>query len=121
MSSDIGFMGVLALDASSETYPSITRLLSVSAVCCFFFSSRRRHTRFDCDWSSDVCSSDLRRRSCRSAHRSNPHTWVWIDVPNDKNGVDTWGFEGMSPNYLGRRGWTKSTLKIGRASCRERV
>src|SRR5207237_6100099 len=39
-------------------------------VCCFvyflcflffffFFSSRRRHTRFKCDWSSDVCSSDL--------------------------------------------------------------
>src|SRR3989475_5752218 len=34
----------------------------VSGVCVwffFFFSSRRRHTRFDCDWSSDVCSSDL--------------------------------------------------------------
>src|SRR2546427_7906163 len=28
-------------------------------VVFFFFSSRRRHTRFDCDWSSDVCSSDL--------------------------------------------------------------
>src|SRR2546430_9108990 len=28
----------------------------------FFFSSRRRHTRFDCDWSSDVCSSDLAQR-----------------------------------------------------------
>src|SRR2546430_7433425 len=28
----------------------------------FFFSSRRRHTRFDCDWSSDVCSSDLELR-----------------------------------------------------------
>src|SRR3990167_11011986 len=27
--------------------------------CLFIFSSRRRHTRFDCDWSSDVCSSDL--------------------------------------------------------------
>src|SRR5260370_39549031 len=27
----------------------------------FFFSSRRRHTRFKCDWSSDVCSSDLKR------------------------------------------------------------
>src|SRR5467141_4814854 len=25
----------------------------------FFFSSRRRHTRFKCDWSPDVCSSDL--------------------------------------------------------------
>src|SRR2546430_11244748 len=28
-------------------------------MCIVFFSSRRRHTRFDCDWSSDVCSSDL--------------------------------------------------------------
>src|SRR2546427_12946984 len=39
--------------------------LSVKDFCshcvCFFFSSRRRHTRFDCDWSSDVCSSDLWR------------------------------------------------------------
>src|SRR5688572_32076378 len=32
---------------------------SVLAFYFFFFSSRRRHTRFDCDWSSDVCSSDL--------------------------------------------------------------
>src|SRR2546430_11015811 len=30
-----------------------------TSVFYFFFSSRRRHTRFDCDWSSDVCSSDL--------------------------------------------------------------
>src|SRR6267143_5927105 len=33
--------------------------------CCFiffFFSSRRLHTRWNCDWSSDVCSSDLDRR-----------------------------------------------------------
>src|SRR3989440_9685707 len=29
----------------------------------FFFSSRRRHTRSDRDWSSDVCSSDLSLRS----------------------------------------------------------
>src|SRR5207237_2498087 len=32
-------------------------------VVYFFFSSRRRHTRFKCDWSSDVCSSDLVRRT----------------------------------------------------------
>src|SRR5260370_5153138 len=30
-----------------------------SSDVCFFFPSRRRHTRFKCDWSSDVCSSDL--------------------------------------------------------------
>src|SRR2546430_3420037 len=34
-------------------------ILTTSVVSFFFFSSRRRHTRFDCDWSSDVCSSDL--------------------------------------------------------------
>src|SRR5256886_9119186 len=32
---------------------------STSGRAVLFFSSRRRHTRFDCDWSSDVCSSDL--------------------------------------------------------------
>src|SRR5256885_7467423 len=30
-----------------------------SGCSCFFFSSRRRHTRLQGDWSSDVCSSDL--------------------------------------------------------------
>src|SRR5207237_6355450 len=45
---------------------SILGLRSLFLVYClcvtafFFFSSRRRHTRFKCDWSSDVCSSDLR-------------------------------------------------------------
>src|SRR2546430_3764447 len=34
----------------------------------FFFSSRRRHTRFDCDWSSDVCSSDLHCKTLFEFH-----------------------------------------------------
>src|SRR2546430_8852220 len=34
-------------------------LTLILVVGCAFFSSRRRHTIFDCDWSSDVCSSDL--------------------------------------------------------------
>src|SRR2546426_12063995 len=34
---------------------------SRSSICFFFFSSRRRHTRLQGDWSSDVCSSDLKR------------------------------------------------------------
>src|SRR5690348_17688045 len=32
---------------------------------CFFFSSRRRHTRWTGDWSSDVCSSDLAAEAVR--------------------------------------------------------
>src|SRR5215813_1359781 len=34
-------------------------LVPIQRYCCFFFSSRRRHTRCGRDWSSDVCSSDL--------------------------------------------------------------
>src|SRR5256885_9330703 len=42
-------------------------------VCCFFFSSRRRHTRLQGDWSSDVCSSDLNGQPFPSlGSRDNP-------------------------------------------------
>ena len=44
---------------------------------------------------------------------TNPHIWIWLDVPNDKGGTDPYAFEGMSPNYLNRRGWTRTTLKVG--------
>src|SRR5438034_4449870 len=48
----------------------------------FFFSSRRRHTRSLCDWSSDVCSSDL------SAPRS-PHREATMDAIVERvGGVD---------------------------------
>src|SRR5256886_12909067 len=39
--------------------PIMERMFVIIWPLYFFFSSRRRHTRFDCDWSSDVCSSDL--------------------------------------------------------------
>src|SRR5690606_40929668 len=39
----------------------------------FFFSSRRRHTRFSRDWSSDVCSSDLADNSTCSAFTNIDH------------------------------------------------
>src|SRR5439155_14561102 len=40
----------------------------------FFFSSRRRHTRWPRDWSSDVCSSDLSQRPRDQRSRSLWHT-----------------------------------------------
>src|SRR2546430_8996797 len=43
---------LLMIDVSAAVNVTLYDKLS------FFFSSRRRHTRFDCDWSSDVCSSD---------------------------------------------------------------
>src|SRR5256886_3271665 len=60
----------------------------------FFFSSRRRHTRFDCDWSSDVCSSDLEKSREKlsalgyvASGKTSPPTSIdpkdRIDVAND--------------------------------------
>src|SRR2546430_11936298 len=43
-----------------------------------FFSSRRRHTRFDCDWSSDVCSSDLSTKTSWWPQRDSDALGAWI-------------------------------------------
>src|SRR5574340_24582 len=57
----------------------IKRKLILEPLSRFFFSSRRRHTRSFGDWSSDVCSSDLRRQPTRL-----PHPW---DSPGKNTGV----------------------------------
>ena len=44
---------------------------------------------------------------------TNPHIWIYIEVVNDKGRADIYSFEGMSPNYLERRDWTRTTLKAG--------
>src|SRR5256884_1659944 len=48
-------------------------------ILCFFFSSRRRHTRCSRDWSSDVCSSDLSMRA-RGARSDDAMGEVIIEV-----------------------------------------
>src|SRR5256885_13742155 len=66
----------------------------------FFFSRRRRHTRLQGDWSSDVCSSDLSPRVRAQVHAAEG---VVRDVARD-----------VGP--IGDR-----LHQIGRASCRESV
>ena len=51
--------------------------------------------------------------SVKKVEWTNPHIWIYIDVANDKGGTDIYSFEGMSPNYLERRDWTRTTLKVG--------
>src|SRR5438132_2374473 len=86
----------------------------------FFFSSRRRHTRSLCDWSSDVCSSDLSR--CRPAPAG------FRACPRSPGGPSRRRAQPRSPSI--RRsparardagGSSRSAGEIGRASCRERV
>src|SRR5207248_8354295 len=94
----------------------------------FFFSSRRRHTRSYGDWSSDVCSSDL-----RSQRRG-----ISLFLPDSaqccrQEGLPRWKFRRLpmrstlSMSLRGRQsnpmwlGLSRQPEEIGRASCREVV
>jgi len=44
---------------------------------------------------------------------SNPHTWIYVMVPNGKGGTDEWDLEGPAVNGLARGGWKIDTLKPG--------
>src|SRR2546430_12597597 len=87
----------------------------------FFFSSRRRHTRFDCDWSSDVCSSDLskvgRCGGCESRRRSSFRHWSYA---RPKGFYVWWARVTQRPSACEQEEH-RFIAKIGRASCRERV
>jgi hypothetical protein len=58
-------------------------------------------------------SEEMITGKVRQVDWTNPHIWIWLDVANEDGEEETWGMEGMSPNYLARRGWTKDTLKTG--------
>jgi hypothetical protein len=44
---------------------------------------------------------------------TNPHGYIYLNVKNDKGGVDEWAMEINSPNFLRHNGWTSSTVKPG--------
>lgn len=44
---------------------------------------------------------------------TNPHTFLYVTVRGANGQSERWAFEGMSPNHLGRVGWSKRTLKAG--------
>src|SRR6202161_2724032 len=44
---------------------------------------------------------------------TNPHSWIYIDVKDDKGNVVNWGFETAGPNSLYRRGYKKGMIAPG--------
>src|SRR2546430_2992137 len=97
-------------------------MLGTSTGFVFFFSSRRRHTRFDCDWSSDVCSSDLPL----AGNASLPGLRREVTVERDRWGVPHIR-AASSEDLAEAQGYVMAQDRlwqmdqIGRASCRERV
>src|SRR3712207_9433184 len=79
----------------------------------FFFSSRRRHTRYWRDWSSDVCSSDL---ECRVRGRGGTRL---VRRGGGRGRGDQRG-PAWRAGALGRTRHDRGARQIGRASCRGR-
>ncbi len=61
----------------------------------------------------DLSKTVTLQGTIRDFQWTNPHSWIWIDVPDAQGATQQWGIEGMSPNYLARRGWSKHTLNPG--------
>src|SRR3712207_7124676 len=94
---------------------------SVLSSLYVFFSSRRRHTRYWRDWSSDVCSSDLGDVAFRGNFATIDEDYTVIDR---RAGRIRRGTKELAEaiNGLVLSDGTKVLVKeIGRASCRERV
>src|SRR2546430_7261315 len=113
---------IMSFGAVSTVCIARGSLLGIARLCLLFFSSRRRHTRFDCDWSSDVCSSDLaadprRTEGALLHHALLPHRDVGIEQHVERVGPAL-----PFPALLGVVVPVEvADLEIGRASCREKV
>src|SRR5256886_13285749 len=77
---------------SNKVWIATDRSRARRCVESFFFSSRSRHTRFDCAWSSDVCSSDLCSAQAfatrlgdylevYNTHAAHPYRWTYAGQP----------------------------------------
>src|SRR2546430_5650179 len=94
----------------------------------FFFTSRRRNRRFDCDWSSDVCSSDLTGNEIAEvvgrivadyrAKAAAEKAKIAGETPKDERAQAV----AATAQVIADKAADKAmAAEIGRASCRERV
>src|SRR5260370_3645355 len=86
----------------------------------FFFSSRRRHTIFKCDWSSDVCSSDLSGVPLQHAYFPGTaivslHYVTTSGASSETAGVGHEGVVGV-PLFMGGGSTPGSAVEIGRGT-----
>ena len=61
------------------------------------------------EWGKEVSLSG----TIKEYQWTQPHTFLWVVVQQDNGTTQEWGLEGMSPSWLGRRGWTRSSFKAG--------
>ena len=85
-------------------------LPALAAVVAFAVPASAHHSTAMFNWGTEV---KMTNATVERWDWTNPHTFLYVQVPTAGGGSERWAFEGMSPNHLGRTGWSKRTLKPG--------
>ena len=87
--------------------------LLVAAICAATLavghSAMAHHSTAMFEWGTEKTLSGTIERY----EWTQPHTFIWITVPGKQGKTREWGLEGMSPSWLGRRGWSLHSLSVG--------
>ena len=90
----------------------ITRALVVTAAIAVASSAGRIASAHHSFAAFDMTAEKTITGVVKKVDWTNPHIWIWVDV-TEASGTATYGFEGMTPNFLSRRGWTRNSMQPG--------
>ena len=87
------------------------RLMSLACAASLVFVSaaRAHHSTAMFEWGTEKQLTG----TIEKYQWTQPHTFIWIVVSGKSGKTQEWGLEGMSPSWLGRRGWGLHSLKAG--------
>ncbi len=91
--------------------PGSVALLLAAALCCLTTPLRAHHSfGAEYDANKPITATGV----ITKIEWTNPHSFIYLDVKDDKGGVANWKWEGYPPNVLYRNGWKKDvTTKAG--------
>jgi Family of unknown function (DUF6152) len=87
----------------------VARLVACLVACLVGLPAAAHHSTAMFEWGKEKTLEGTIDRY----EWTQPHTFIWFNVPGKGGKLEQWGFEGMSPSWLGRRGWSIHSLKPG--------
>jgi hypothetical protein len=89
--------------------PLAASVVACAAACLFAASAIAHHSTAMFEWGKEKKLEG----TIDKFEWTQPHTFIWLNVPGKSGKTETWGLEGMSPSWLGRNKWSARSLKIG--------
>jgi hypothetical protein len=89
----------------------LTHLMGVAVLACALVEPVVAHHSFAAEF--DAEKAITLEGTVTKVEWANPHIWMYLDVKDDRGGVQPWQCEGGPPNTLTRNGWSANSLKVG--------